>query len=111
MDEDFGKDELCCSLDIPIENILNTKKSKDETKNIIRWINLYGGHNDYSSNSTAQWMNNNPDKGSEWKGRIMVEYYSEDQKYPKAKINNLKEDIYKEKLKESMQEKKYYVIG
>lgn len=53
MDEDFGKDELCCSLDIPIENILNTKKSKDETKNIIRWINLYGGHNDYSSNSTA----------------------------------------------------------
>lgn len=56
-------------------------------------------------------MDKNPDKGSEWKGRIMVEYYSEDQKYPKAKINNLKEDIYKEKLKESMQEKKYLVLG
>ena len=41
----------------------------------------------------------------------MVEYYSEDQKYPKAQIKNLKEDIYKEKLRESMKEKEYYIIG
>ena len=111
MDSDFGSDELCCSLDVPIENILNSKKKKDDSQNIVRWINLYGGPNAYSSNSTAKWMNKNPDKGSEWKGRIMVEYYSEDQKYPKAQIKNLKEDVYKEKLKESMKPRKFYVIG
>ena len=56
-------------------------------------------------------MNKNPDRGSEWKGRIMVEYFSEDSKYPKAKLINLKHDLYKEKLKISMQEKKYFIIG
>ena len=29
MDEDIGMDELCCSLDIPIEKILNTQKPKE----------------------------------------------------------------------------------
>ena len=56
-------------------------------------------------------MNKNPDKGSEWKGRIMVEYYSEDSKYPKAKMLKLKEEEYKEKLQVSMQEKEYFIIG
>ena len=78
---------------------------------LVRFINLYGGPNDYSSSATAQWMNKNPDKGSEWKGRIMVEYYSEDSKYPKAKMLKLKEEEYKEKLQVSMQEKEYFIIG
>ena len=38
---------------------------------MLKWINLYGGPNDFS-NATQKWMNKNPDKGSEWKGRIMV---------------------------------------
>ena len=29
MDEDFGGDELCCQLDIPIEEILSQNKKKD----------------------------------------------------------------------------------
>ena len=56
-------------------------------------------------------MNRNPEKGSEWKGRIMVEYYSEVCEYPKAKIINLKESVVKQELKLSMAEKQYYVIG
>ena len=87
------------------------KKRKEGEPSIIRWINLYGGPNDYNSSATAQWMNKNPEKGSEFKGRIMVEYWSEDSKYPKAKLINLKEEIYKEKLKESMQKKTYFIIG
>ena len=102
MDEDFGSDELCCSLDLAIEDILGAQKPAEGEDTIVRWINLYGGPNDFSSSSTAQWMNKNPDRGSEWKGRIMVEYYSEPAKYPKARLNNLKEDVYKEKLKASM---------
>lgn len=94
-DEDIGRDELCCSLDIPIEEILSyEKKEGEETKAMLKWINLYGGPNDHS-NATQQWMNKNPDKGSEWKGRIMVEYYAEDAKYPKARMVNLKEDVAK----------------
>ena len=37
---------------------------------------MYGGPNDFNSSNVAQFMNKNPEKASEWKGRIMVEYYS-----------------------------------
>lgn len=110
-DDDFGRDELCCCLDIPIKDILSQERKSDNENGIVKWINLYGGPSDYNSSNVSQFMNRNPEKGSEWKGRIMVEYYSMKTEYPKAKMINLKEDIIKEQLKTSMAEKEYMVIG
>ena len=48
----------------------------------------------------TRWMNRNPDKGSEWKGRIMVEYFAEDAKYPKARKASLNKEKAEAKLKQ-----------
>jgi len=110
----IGRDELCVSLDVPIEDLLSLDQGGSHG-HMLRWINLYGGPNDYSG-ATRDWMNRNPDKASEWKGRIMAEYFVENAKYPKAKMEDLQKDRAKfEKLKadlaETMKEKEYYVIG
>lgn len=108
-DEDQFKDEHCCSLDIDIAEVLKYQGGGDE-KAMLKWINLYGGPNDFAG-ATQRWMNRNPDKGSEWKGRIMVEYFAEDAKYPKARKASLNKEKAEAKLKESMKLKKYGVIG
>lgn len=57
-DADLTSDELCCSLDIDITEVL--KYGKGDEKAMLKWINLYGGPNDYST-ATQRWMNKNPD--------------------------------------------------
>ena len=74
-------------------------RKKGETKSQLRWLNLYGGPND-KSGATKKWMDNNPHGATEWKGRILVEYYCEEDKYPKSKMIKLKQDIAEQKLKD-----------
>lgn len=57
----------------------------------MTWINLYGGPMGYS-NSYYNWMNDNPEGATEWKGRILVEYWTKNEKFAKSKVNHLKEE-------------------
>ena len=37
-------------------------------------------------------MNENPEGSTKWKGRVLVEYWTEDNKFAKSKVNHLKEE-------------------
>ena len=52
---------------------------------------MYGAHNGYSG-KTVNKMNNDPNEASCWKGRILVEYFTEDCKYPAYKIRDLPQE-------------------
>lgn len=57
---------------------------------MIEWINLYGGPIGYS-NAVYNYMNENSNAASHWAGRVMVEYWSHDTKFPRLKKMKLKE--------------------
>ena len=48
------------------------------------WHNLYGSHNGYSG-KVSDMMNDNPELGSSWKGRIMMHIEATDAKHPERK--------------------------
>jgi hypothetical protein len=48
------------------------------------WQNIYGGPIDYSD-KVATDMNNNPELGSTWKGKILMQVESEDSKHPERR--------------------------
>jgi hypothetical protein len=49
---------------------------------------MYGAHIGYSGKSTEM-MNKDPHKASCWKGRILMEYWVEDCKFPKFKVKDI----------------------
>jgi hypothetical protein len=75
-------DEICCSLYIPIKEIM---RYGSEEKTNMKWVNLYGGPNN-KSGVVFEHMNANPEDASEWKGRILVAYYCHDTKIAVSKI-------------------------
>ena len=50
----------------------------------MKWLNLYGAHADYSGPWCDE-MNDDPNIASSWKGRLLVEYFTVDVKYPTFK--------------------------
>ncbi len=54
------------------------------------WINIYGAQTD-AKESIAKIMNEIPELGSEWKGRIQVALFMEPNKKPLAKVNPIKD--------------------
>lgn len=56
------------------------------------WHNLYGAPNGYSG-QTCDLMNEHPEMGSEWKGRILMQIESADAKHPEKKETVLEETI------------------
>ncbi len=51
---------------------------------------MYGAHVGYSGKS-SEMMNKDPSKASCWKGRILMEYWVEDCKFPKFKVKDIQE--------------------
>ena len=77
-------DSLCCSLSLSVKSIMKYTRDKSMTK----WINLYGAPIDYMGSNVDK-MNKNPEDASIWKGRILVEYFAEDVKYPVRKKKDI----------------------
>lgn len=74
-----GSDELVGSIKFSIKEIMKADKP------VYKWVNIYGAHNGYSGENSTK-MNNHPELGSSWKGRILVSYFAEDTKNPTMKI-------------------------
>lgn len=75
-------------------------------KPMCKWMNLYGAHNNYRG-STSTKMNLDPAEAAAWKGRLLVQWFTEDIKYPIMKIRNIIDKSAKEDVKLAMQEKDY----
>ena len=56
-------------------------------------------------------MNNNPDLASNWKGRICVEYWCIDHKYPEYKVKNIPPDIDTRLYERVIAPNRYFMIG
>ena len=56
------------------------------------WHNLYGAPTDYSG-EVCDMMNEMPEMGSAWKGRLLMHIESEEAKHPERKEQALSEDI------------------
>jgi hypothetical protein len=81
-------DELCCSLTIPVKTIL---KHEGPAASMVKWINLYGAPEGYGGNlyPEAAKMNQDPTVATNWRGRILVEYFCEDVRHPLCKRTDI----------------------
>lgn len=77
--EQAGVDELVGSLKFSIKDICACKEPT------FNWINVYGAPLDCSGGNTDK-MNNHPEHGSTWKGRVLVQYFAEDTQNPVMKV-------------------------
>lgn len=86
-DKDSFVDELVATTELNIKSMIKYDQSNTNVKGKAqcKWINLYGAPIDRSGSVTDE-MNKNPDVASNWKGRIVVEYWCIDHKYPEFKI-------------------------
>jgi hypothetical protein len=78
-DHDFTIDELICTFEMSVRDLLMQEGKK------TRWINLYGPKEPGKLGQFTTKMLQNPNEGSTWLGRILVSYYLEDRKYPELK--------------------------
>ena len=76
----------------------------------MRWLNLYGGPIGYS-NGYFKWMNDNPEGATQWKGRVLVEYWTEDDKFAKSKKHHLNKEEMTKEIALKMPLNKYFIIG
>lgn len=63
--ESAGSDELVGSMIFSIKDIVLAQTST------FKWVNLYGAPVGYSGDNCNK-MNNNPEYGSAWKGRLLL---------------------------------------
>ena len=75
------------------------------------WHNMYGAHNGYSG-KVSNMMNDQPELGSSWKGRILMQIEAEDAKHPIRKECVLDETIKQQAISLGLfEEREYEVIG
>lgn len=63
------------------------------------------------SGSNTDKMNKNPEEASTWKGRMLVEYYCEDYKYPVFEKDEIPPDFDRTNYERALEEKNYFIIG
>ena len=102
-------DELCCSLELSIKSMLKYNTSDDPNNSLIKWINLYGAPEGYSG-ATCNKMNEDPSEASAWKGRILVEIFVKECKYPIMKIKPIKDDADFERVQTMMAPRNYQMF-
>lgn len=73
---------------------------------MIKWINLYGAPLDRMGSNVDK-MNKNPEDASLWKGRILVEYFGEDVKYPVRKKRQVSDQAIIDKVMAFMAPREY----
>ena len=81
MDEDNVVDEIVGSMIFSLKKLIADGSVPGGR---FFWHNLYGGHNGYSG-KVSDMMNDNPELGSSWKGRIMMHIEATDAKHPERK--------------------------
>ena len=110
-DRDAIADELICSLSLSIKSIMKYDKTNVDPsfQHMIKWINLYGAHTGYSGSNTSR-MNKDPSEASTWKGRILVEYFTEDCKYPIYKIRDVSMQEHMDRIMMAMQPRTYQML-
>ena len=85
-DYDALVDEFVCSLTIPVKSMLKyVRTNPREGPSRLNWINLYGPPQD-TSGEHADEMKRDETKASKWAGRVLVEYFCMDSKYPVYKV-------------------------
>lgn len=102
-------DELCCSLELSIKSMLKYNTSENPDNSLIKWINLYGAPEGYSG-ATCNKMNEDPAEASAWKGRILVEIFVKECKYPIMKIKPIKDDADFERVQTMMAPRNYQMF-
>jgi len=92
------KDPVIKQLNYPDENLKKTMKAEDYEKAVtckngrFFWKNVYGAPLD-KSNKTAEMMNENPELGSLWKGRILMQVFALKTEHPVYKVEQIPEEV------------------
>ena len=81
-DEDLTMDELVGSIVLQAKNIIGPKNG------LYFWKNVYGAPKDVSG-ANAKNMNENPEIGSLWKGRILMQVLAEKTEKPVLRMQNI----------------------
>ena len=84
-DEDTVCDEVVGSIVLHAKNIIGPKNG------VYMWKNIYGAPVDVGG-SVSEQMNENPEMGSLWKGRILMQVLAEKTDKPVFKVNKIPED-------------------
>lgn len=84
-DNDVAYDDICGSFDLNASSLLKYGPDKEQ-KSRMKWINMYGS-TPGQNNKYSKIMNRDSKQASTWTGRILIEFYSKDVKYPKLMIN------------------------
>ena len=88
-DEDTISDEIVGSIVLQAKNIIGPKNG------VYMWKNVYGAPADCSG-ANAKNMNENPELGSLWKGRILMQVLAEKTEKPVLKLQSIpKEEVEK----------------
>lgn len=104
-DQDIAIDSQVCSLCLSVKSILKYKREES----MVKWINLYGAPLDYMGSNVDK-MNKNPEDASLWKGRILVEYFAEDVKYPVRKKRDILDNAIVERVMAFMAPREYQIM-
>lgn len=104
-DKDKVTDELCATVQLPLQSITKYGPNSPNTK----WLNLYGGPNG-ESGTLFDKMNEDPNIASQWKGRVLVQFFCEDVKYPVLKMKNIEDDLAKQVIREALKEEEYMLV-
>ena len=90
-DEDTIADEIIASL---VLNVKSMMKYDSEENKCTKWVNLYGAPQGYMGSNVDK-MNEDPELATKWKGKILMEYFCEESKYPVLKLRNLPDNAIK----------------
>lgn len=75
----------------------------------MKWINLFGAPVGRSGKN-SDLMNNNPTEASDWKGRMLVEYFCIEHKYPEFKVQDIADDFDRDLFESTTAPNDYFVI-
>lgn len=88
-DEDNVVDEIVGSMYFSLKKLI---RDGSVPGGLYFWHNLYGCPNGYTG-SICDLMNEQPEVGSSWKGRILMQIEAEEAKHPERKVCQLDETI------------------
>ena len=86
-DEDKVLDELAGTTILSIKSMIKYGCDKP----MMKWVNFYGAHNGYNG-ASAKKMNSVPSEAAAYKGRLLVEWWAEDVKFPIMKTRDIHEE-------------------
>lgn len=111
-DQDNLTNELAATTELAIKSMIKYDHSNPnlKAKSQCKWINLYGAPTGRSGSNTDK-MNKNPEEASNWKGRIAVEYWCIDHKYPEFKVQPIPADFDSRNFERTIAPNRFLIIG